>query len=70
MLSLNTKELGELNKMTEDQNNFKLKIGKWNIIMAHGELEINNCGYDTQDQNDDPTYDFVRELWRMKRDDK
>lgn len=49
-----------------NENNFTLTIGKWFVAMVNGELEINNCVYDSQDQEDDPTYDFVRELWRLK----
>lgn len=49
-----------------DENNFELTIGKWHCIMTNGELEINDCGYDSQDQDDDPTYDFVREIARIK----
>lgn len=46
-----------------DKDNFEFKLGKWHVVMTNGELEINNCSYDSQDQEDDPTYDFVRHIF-------
>lgn len=48
----------------QNENNFEFTIGKWHCVMVEDELEINGVGYDERDQADDPTYDFVRELWR------
>lgn len=50
-----------------NKDNFKLVVGKWHIFMALGELQINDVIYDSKEQDDDPTYDFVRELWRLKQ---
>lgn len=46
-----------------DKDNFEFTLGKWHVVMTDGSLEINDCGYDNQDQNDDPTYDFVRHIF-------
>lgn len=46
-----------------DKDNFEFKLGKWKVVMANGELEINNISYDQNDQEDDPTYDFVRHIF-------
>ena len=49
-----------------DEDNFEMVIGQWHITMTNGQLTINNCDY--EESYDDPTYDFVREIWRLKKD--
>ena len=53
--------------MKEDENNFKFQLGIWNVVMADGELEINDYGYQ-EEPEDDPTYALVREIWRLRND--
>lgn len=50
--------------MTED--NFEITIGGWHCIVTDGELVINDCGYDPQDHSDDPTYDLVCEVAKLR----
>lgn len=48
-----------------DEDNFTLTVGKWHIVMAGGELEINDCSY--QEDEADPTYDLVREILKLSK---
>jgi len=50
---------------SKDKDNFEIKVGEWTIIMIDGELEINGCSY--EENEDDPTYDLARELWRLSK---
>ena len=61
-----SKKQGE-DRMKEDENNFKFQLGIWNVVMADGELEINDYGYQ-EEPEDDPTYALVREIWRLRND--
>lgn len=45
----------------KDVDNFKFKLGKWNVEMIDGELTINECSYEKNE--DDPTYDLVLHIF-------
>lgn len=48
-----------------DQDNFNLIVGGFSIVMTNGQLEINNCLFESDDE--DPTYALVREINRLHK---
>lgn len=47
--------------LTNDEPN---STGPWRVLMLEGELSINDCSYDADD--DDPTYDLCLALAKVK----
>lgn len=45
--------------MFVNEDNFSFEIGDWHVVMANGELKINDIWYEQHDE--DPTYDLV--IW-------
>lgn len=47
-----------------DENNFQYRMQQFYVQMTEGKLYIDGIEYENHD--DDPTYTFARELWRLK----
>lgn len=54
---------------SEDDYNFKMTVGSWEIIMDGGELFINDVFYEMNNP-DDPSYELVREIRRLRSEKK
>lgn len=50
--------------LKEDENNFKYKMHQFYVQMSGGILHIDDSEYEELD--DDPSYTFAREVWRLR----
>lgn len=57
--------------MDENEDNFVLELTapEHRIVMKDGKLEIDGIEYEDgyEDNGENPTYDLVREIWRLRR---
>lgn len=48
----------------ENENNFQYRLNQFYVQMTEGHLFVDGVVYEELD--DDPTYTFAREVWKLK----
>lgn len=51
-----------------DENNFSYVFKTWAVVMENGQLLINDCSYERNDN--DPTYDFAIAMHHVINDEE